>query len=122
MRTTILPPAQWDEVAPFVTGVFHNEMPETEKQAIFLAAFDDDRNLRGFVHLEVLLLVNSIYVTPEERGTRTVWQLMSAVDQLLKAMPGYSAIAFPASASHRKLYQRLGARELGWREIWRKDY
>jgi hypothetical protein len=118
----ILPPTEWHHVAPIVRAVFHNAMPQTEKQAIFLTAFNDEGKMRGFVHLEVLLHVNSLYVAPEERNTRMVWQLMAATDELLRGMPGYSAIAFPASDSHRKLYQRLGARELGMREVWRKDY
>jgi hypothetical protein len=121
-HTEILSPDQWHQVAPIVKEVFHNAMPETEKQAIFLAAYDDQGKLRGFVHLEVLLNVNSLWVAPEERGTRTVWQLMRATDELMRGMPGYSAIAFPSRDSHRKLYQRLGARPLGTLETWRKDY
>ena len=122
MNTVILPPDQWDVVAPLVTGVFHNEMPETEKQAIFLAAFDEAQQLRAFAHLEVLLHVSSIWVRPEERGTRTAWRLMKAMDELLAGMPGFSAIAIPNRDSHRALYQRLRARPLGQVEVWRKDY
>jgi hypothetical protein len=122
MDAIVLPPSQWDQVEPYVTGTFHNAMPETEKQAIFLAAHNEYGKLRAFAHLEVLLHVSSIWVTPEERNTRTVWQLMYAVDQLLRGMPGFSAVAFPNSESHRKLYERLGARNLGNIEVWRKDY
>src|SRR5580765_465721 len=120
MNTVILPPSEWDKVAPIVRTVFHNEMPETPAQAIFLATFNDAGELRGFVHLEVLLLVNSIYVAPEERGTRMVWRLMKAINELLGKMPGFSALIIPNRDSHRPLYKRLGARELGMREVWRK--
>jgi RimJ/RimL family protein N-acetyltransferase len=117
----ILPPKDWDLVAPIVTGVHHNEMPLTERQAIFYCLRDEGR-LLGFTHIESLLHVSSLWVTPELRGSRVGWELAKATDDLLRRMPGFSTIAFPENERVAYLFERLGGRSLGSIPVWRKDY
>jgi len=122
METIILPVDRWPLVAPIVQGEFGNAMPTTPAQSTFLAAVDGNK-LAGFIHVETLLNLNSIYVAPEYRRTRLPWQLMVEVDSLLAAMKGFSAIAFPDEPSHIKMYQRFGGRDLKVPlGVWRKDY
>lgn len=121
IEAEILPVDQWHLVAPIVTGEFNNAMPDTPRQAIFLALREGDR-LLGFTQMEVLLNVNSMWVTPELRHGRTVWQLMRASDDLLRSMPGFSAVVFSHGDRQGNLLSRLGGRHLGVAEIWRKDY
>lgn len=122
METRILLPEEWGLVAPIVTGEFENAMPQTPQQATFLAAMDGER-LAGFIHIETLFNLNSIYVLPGYRRTRLPWQMMSDIDARLTRMKGFSAIAFPDARSHIKMYRRFGGRELDASlGVWRKDY
>lgn len=118
----ILPVEKWPLVAPTVREEFGNSMPVTSLQSTFLAALEGDK-LAGFIHVESLLNLNSIYVAPEHRRTRLPWRLITECDARLAQMRGFSAIAFPDYESHTKMYERFGGRKLDTPfGVWRKDY
>jgi hypothetical protein len=126
METLILPFEQWPLVEPVVRGEFRNAMPQTPHQASFLTALDGDR-LAGFVHVETVFNLNSVYVAPEYRGagrrSGLLWQLITETDALLTSKcQGFSAIAMPEARSHMKMYKLFGGRSLGLHEVWRKDF
>lgn len=119
----ILPFAQWPLVAPIVTGEFNNKMPEHDGRASFVAQFDQERNLAGFVHVETLYHFNCIWTAPQYRESRFgaadfARRLMSeAVDKIPE---GFSGL-WLADRSVDNLAASMGARRLGEYVVYRKD-
>lgn len=117
-----LPFESWGLVEPFVRGTFRDGMPTNPDQTTFLTAIDKER-LAGFVHIETLFHVNSIYVAEEYRNTGLVWELMRETDAIFREQcQGYSACVLTDEPAVARYLKRMGATDRGvWRYL-RKDY
>lgn len=119
LKTIVLPYEQWDRVAPLVTGMFGNAMPQNPQSDTFIARMDGDR-LAAFLHVEMLYHFNSLFVDPEYRNQGIAPQLF--IDSLSGITPGFSAIVMADRREWQYWARAVGARDLGLCRILRKDH
>ncbi len=118
MRTIVLPFENWPLIAPVYTGPeFENALPVTPEQATFPALMEGD-NVAAFMLVEQLYHFNAVYVYPEYRGQGLAQRLIR--DAVASIPPGHSAI-WMTDISHPLAAKRLGARDLGLCQVYRKD-
>jgi GNAT superfamily N-acetyltransferase len=118
MKTIVLPFEDWSMIAPIYEGPeFQNSLPVTPEQATFPALMDGDK-LAAFMLVEQLYHFNAIYVMPEYRGQSLAQRLIRAAVRSIP--PGHSAI-WMTDSKHPLAAKRLGARDLGLCQVYRKD-
>lgn len=118
IKSIILPFEQWSLVEPIYTGPeFQNAMPATPEQATFPVLMDGDK-LAAFLLVEHLYHFNSVKVMPEYRGQGFAQQLIR--EAVARIPAGHSAI-WITDSQHPLAAKRVGARDLGLCQVYRKD-
>lgn len=119
MSTVILPFKDWPLVAPIVTGEAGNSMPTDPNRACFITRFNNEDQLKGFVHVEVLYHFAYEWTSPDLRGNPK--EALSLMSEAVQRIPkGFSGI-WLADGQYDRIAHLMGARRVGEYTVYRKD-
>lgn len=118
MRIDLVKPEEWSLIEGAMKRVFNNDMPVTPDQAVFLGLYDEAK-LAGWIHIEHLYHFNCVYIEAQYRQTGLGLRLIKEATDRIPA--GHSAIWITDRHVANKIAPKLGARNLGNFQVFRKD-
>lgn len=118
MIIDIVKPEEWSQIEGAMKAVFHNDMPVTPDQAVFVGLYDEGR-LAGWVHVEHLYHFNCVYLDVPYRQSGLGLKLIKEAASRIPA--GHSAICIANRGYAVPIARALGARDLGIQRVFRKD-